>query len=70
MLYSMTHGSISVLATPCGTWNMPPIGYDSACTAPTPALPNAMPPSREPIAMLWRAQALLPSYMAVRMLWR
>ena len=26
MLYSMTHGSIIVLATPCGTWNVPPMG--------------------------------------------
>jgi hypothetical protein len=39
-----------------------------ACTAPTPALPKEMPPSREPMAMLWRAQALLPSNTAVRML--
>jgi len=39
-----------------------------ACTAPTPALPKAMPPSSEPMAMLWRAQELPPSSTAVRML--
>src|SRR5665811_710312 len=26
MLYSMTQGSMRVLAMPCGTWNMPPMG--------------------------------------------
>ncbi len=68
MLYSMTHGSMSVLATPWGTWKVPPMGYDRACTAVTPALPKAMPPSIEPIAMPTRASMLLPSKTAVRML--
>ena len=33
-----------MLATPGGTWNMPLMGYESACTAPTLASPKAMPP--------------------------
>ena len=69
LLKSIAHGRTMVLATPCGTWNMPPMGYESACTAPTPALPKAMPPIMEPIAMLSRAHMLVPSYTAVRMLW-
>ena len=68
MLSSMAQGSTMVLAMPCGTWNMPPMGYDSACTAPTPALPKAMPPIMAPMAMFSRAHMLLPSYTAVRML--
>ena len=44
------------------------MGYDSACTAPTPALPKAMPPSMAPMAMLCRASTLVPSSTAVRRL--
>lgn len=47
---------------------MPPTGYDRACTAVTPALAKARPPSSEPIAMPNRASTLLPSKTAVRML--
>ena len=43
-------------------------GIREACTAPTPALPKAMPPIIEPMAMLSRAHMLVPSYTAVRML--
>ncbi|MNP60793.1 hypothetical protein D3C76_1559110 [compost metagenome] len=43
------------MLTPWAMLKRPPRGYASACTAPTPALPNAMPAIRLAVAMSSRA---------------